>query len=72
MLLSLEALDRFFNEVPLKQNPDDHLWSEALAGYIGAFDSSQVEPDERYRSEFGDMLDEKFVKQGIAPPKWQR
>ena len=45
---------------------------EALAPYIGAIDSSKERPDPRYRSEFGDLIDEKFTKQGLNPPKWER
>jgi hypothetical protein len=45
---------------------------EALAPYIGAVDSSKLRPDPRYRSEFGDVIDEKFTKQGLNPPKWER
>lgn len=35
---------------------------EALADYIGAIDSSTVTPDVRYRSAYGDILEEKYAK----------
>ena len=52
----------------------DHTESaeEALAPFIGAVDSGEHRSDERYRSGFGDILDEKFAKQGINPAKWAR
>jgi hypothetical protein len=45
---------------------------EVFAPYIGAIDSSKERPDPRYRSEFGDLIDEKFTKQGLNAPKWER
>jgi hypothetical protein len=45
---------------------------EGLAPYIGAIDSSKLRPDPRYRSKFGDVIDEKFTTQGLNPPKWER
>lgn len=45
---------------------------EALADYIGAIDSSSFNADPRYRSGFGDILDEKYTKQGITLPEWER
>lgn len=42
---------------------------EALAGYIGAIDSSTMHPGARYRSACGDIVEEKLEKQGIVLPK---
>jgi hypothetical protein len=46
--------------------------ADALAPYIGAVDSSTVKPDPRYRSPFGDLVDQKLAKQGIKPPQWEQ
>lgn len=45
---------------------------EALASFIGVVDSSTETPDPQYRSEFGDLLDAKYERQGIPRPRWQR
>ena len=45
---------------------------EALAPFIGAVDSRAYTPDPKYRSTFGDILDEKFARQGINPARWER
>jgi hypothetical protein len=44
---------------------EDRPNRETLARYIGAFDSSQVTRDPRYRTEFGDIVAEKLRKQGL-------
>jgi hypothetical protein len=46
--------------------------AEALTRYIGSVDSRTHTPDAKYRSEFGDIVDEKMAKQGSKPPEWQR
>lgn len=45
---------------------------EALDSFIGVVDSSTETPDLRYRSQFGDLLDAEYERQGIPRPKWQR
>ena len=40
--------------------------AELLTDYVGAFDSGKVVSDPRYRSAYGDVLDEKFSRQGIV------
>lgn len=63
------TVSRAGTQVPVngKESP-----RHALADYIGAFDSSEVKPDERFRSDFGDVVDAKFARQGITPPRWER
>lgn len=46
--------------------------AEALAPCIGSVDSRTHTPDPKYRSEFGDIVDQKMAKQGFKPPEWQR
>ena len=41
---------------------------EALARYIGSLDSSQEMPNPKYRTEFGEIIAEKFRKQGLDIP----
>lgn len=60
-------LDRSPNPKPANSRP----LSEVLSGLVGAFDSTQETPDERHRSEYGDILDEKYRRQGIKTP-WER
>ena len=60
---------RIGSPIPADEEPESAR--EALAPFIGAVDSSKETPDPRYRSEFGDIVDAKFEKQGIAPPKWK-
>ena len=54
------------------QNGSAQSAREALADYVGAIDSSAFKGDPRYRSDFGDILDEKHQKQGITLPEWER
>jgi hypothetical protein len=54
------------------QNGTGQSAAEALGDYIGALDSSILAPDPRYRTSFGEILDEKFAKQGITLPEWER
>ena len=56
---------------PVPADPAPQSAREALAPFIGIVDSSKESPDPRYRSEFGDIVDAKFEKQGIARPKWE-
>jgi hypothetical protein len=55
-----------------EQNGDAQSAREALANYIGAIDTSTIKADPRYRSDLGEILDEKFAKQGITLPEWER
>lgn len=41
---------------------------QALARYIGGFDSSQEMPDPKYRTEFGKIVAEKLRKGGLDIP----
>jgi hypothetical protein len=43
---------------------DEQSALEALAPFIGAINSSKEAPDPRYRSEFGDLVDEKSENKG--------
>lgn len=76
--LVTEAIHRLLGETPSSGTAGEQLFSgtlsarEALADYIGACDSSAQTPNPRYRSAFGDILDEKFAKQGITFPEWER
>lgn len=45
---------------------------EVLADYIGAIDSSTYKADSRYRSAFGEAVEEKYTHQGITLPEWER
>ena len=42
----------------------------ALAPFIGVVDSREHTPHSGYRSAFGDILDKKFARQGINPPRY--
>jgi hypothetical protein len=55
-----------------EQNGAAQSARDALADYIGAIDSSTFKADSRYRSGFGDLLYEKYTKQGITLPEWER
>jgi hypothetical protein len=44
--------------------------AEAVAPYT--VDSKTHTPDPKYRSAFGDLVDEKMAKQGFKPPEWPR
>lgn len=46
--------------------------AEAIAPYISSVDSRINRPDPKYRSKFGDIVDEKMAKQGFERPEWQR
>ena len=52
--------------------PTAQTLAEALASFIGVVDSSTVTPDPRYRSDFGDLVDEKMAEQGFKRPRWER
>lgn len=44
--------------------------AEALAPYIVSVDSRTHRPDPKYRSKFGDLVDEKMTRQGFKRPGW--
>src|SRR5437773_1045926 len=51
---------------------ESEILAGALAPFIGTVDSSTTKPDPRYRSDFGDLVDRKFAKQGFKPPQWEQ
>lgn len=44
----------------------------AFAPYVISVDSSKQTPHPKYRSPFGDIVDEKLAKQGFKRPEWPR
>src|SRR3954449_10203184 len=59
-------------ERPAPRANDERFKSVAETIAPHTVDSRAHTPDPKYRSDFGDVVDEKMEKQGFKRPKWQR